>query len=123
MKTHRESRSLCGGTPNVRRNAAPLRCNGSGLRLARPRGRLLLGAVLLMVVGCAALGDCARLDPYPSRYRAELNADQVVDLMQQAGFTPEEILEIGADLRNALAIDGGARDVYFSLEPEPAPQP
>ena len=67
----------------------------------------ILGAGL--VGGCAALPGFQSVAPFGNKDVAELSADQVVDLMRRAGFSDEEVLDLGVDLRNALAINGGAR--------------
>jgi len=38
-----------------------------------------------------------------------LSANDIVSVMQQAGFSDEQILELGTDLRNALASSGAAQ--------------
>lgn len=38
-----------------------------------------------------------------------LDADDIVNMMQRAGFDDDKILETGTDLRNALAYSGAAR--------------
>ena len=38
-----------------------------------------------------------------------LSADNVVTLMRRAGFSDQQILDLGTDLRNALATEGAAQ--------------
>ncbi|MEW6744669.1 MAG: hypothetical protein AB1486_18085 [Planctomycetota bacterium] len=66
-------------------------------------------ACLSSLSGCASTGGHLEVQPFQARAAAELSADEVVDVMLQAGFSTEEILELGSDLRNALAFEGGAR--------------
>jgi hypothetical protein len=40
---------------------------------------------------------------------ADLTADDVVIVMRRAGFTDEQILELGTDMRNAIARTGAAQ--------------
>ena len=47
--------------------------------------------------------------PFENERTAELSPDQVVDLMFAALFDRAQILALGVDLRNALALHGGAR--------------
>jgi len=44
-----------------------------------------------------------------SRDVIALNAEDIVRVMQQAGFSDKQILELGTDLRNALASSGAAQ--------------
>jgi len=82
----------------------------------RPGVRLmmLVGMAVLAVqlAGCASLGrggSRPRVEAFPNRYVAALEAGQVVQVLRRAEFSEREILEIGLDLRNALAVSGGAR--------------
>ena len=38
-----------------------------------------------------------------------LSADQIIAVMRRAGFSDEQILDLGTDLRNSLAIAGAAQ--------------
>lgn len=40
---------------------------------------------------------------------ADLTADDVMIVMRRAGFTDEQILELGTDMRNAIARTGAAK--------------
>ena len=42
---------------------------------------------------------------------AELSADDVVRVMWRAGFSDDQVLELGTDLRNSLAYTGAAQIV------------
>jgi hypothetical protein len=74
----------------------------------------LIAVVLLGVqlAGCACLGrGGGRLHvvPFNSHYVAALEPEQVVKLMRLADFSTEQIRATGVDLRNALALCGGAK--------------
>ncbi len=84
--------------------------------MARARRTLtnatLLAAALVMLSGCAALipgSGGPHVAPFLGTDTAALSADQIVDVMQAAGFGPAEIELLGAGLRNALAQQGAAR--------------
>jgi hypothetical protein len=64
-------------------------------------------SVLLSIVGC--MDNRARVLPVSNFEVAALNADDVVRVMQRAGFSDEQILELGTDLRNALSQSGTAQ--------------
>ena len=69
-------------------------------------------AVLLAGIltgGCSAIPGYLTVGPIANRDTAELDADQIVDLMRRADFSDKEILHLGTDLRNALAIEGSAK--------------
>jgi len=73
----------------------------------------LLALLALEVVGCGGLfqrSDAApmRVVPRENQDVATLSADDVVRVMQRAGFSDEQIIELGTALRNALANAGGA---------------
>ena len=87
------------------RHAMGTRGNGA---IGRAATAFALGAI---VVAMAVLGGCASLKvtPISNTEVGGLTADDVVMLMTRAGFTEKEILEQGAALRNALAIEGAAR--------------
>jgi hypothetical protein len=86
-------------------------------------GTLLVSIVLaLEVVGCNdairpvewpelhAEGRTGvyRIVPKDNRNVAELTADDVVRVMRQVGFSDEQILDLGPDLRDALLSAGAA---------------
>ena len=71
---------------------------------------------MLSLLGCAlgvrhddAKVIDARVAPLSNRDVIALSADDVVKLMRQAGFSDERILDLGTDLRNALAASGAAQ--------------
>jgi hypothetical protein len=47
--------------------------------------------------------------PFAGQYRTALVADDIVLVMRQAGFSDDDILKFGTDVRNALATHGAAR--------------
>ncbi len=63
--------------------------------------------VVLCVVGCTH----TRFDviPLSNQDAVTLSADDIMQLMRQAGFSDEQILELGTDLRNGLALSGAAQ--------------
>lgn len=65
----------------------------------------LVAILVLSTAGCAV----NRVMPLANRQVAGLGADDIVRLMQAAGFTEEQVLEFGTDLRNHLALSGAAQ--------------
>ena len=59
----------------------------------------------LSLPGCAH----ARVQALSNRDVAALSADEVVRVMHTAGFSDEDILKAGTDLRNTLAASGAAQ--------------
>ena len=79
-------------------------------RASRWHRKLTLAGALTFAAGLA--GGCANpraVAAFWNRDAAELDAEQVVDLMRQARFRNEQIIRLGPDLRNALALYGGAK--------------
>lgn len=68
---------------------------------------IVLSLVALNVVGCA--NTAHQVIPAGNRQVAALSADDIVQVMQRAGFSDEQILELGTDLRNGLALSGAAQ--------------
>jgi hypothetical protein len=66
---------------------------------------------LLVILSAASLFGCAETQVLPMSNRdvIDLDADDVVVMMDCAGFDRERIIEIGPDVRNALAATGAAR--------------
>lgn len=66
-------------------------------------------SLLLMAasVGCTGLRQA--VTPIPNREVIALDADAIVAIMHRAGFSDEEILDLGTDLRNSLAQQGAAQ--------------
>ena len=64
-------------------------------------------SVLLGTAGCAHTQ--AQVIPVSNREVAALSAEDTVRIMLRAGFTNEQILELGTELRNELARSGAAQ--------------
>ncbi len=63
--------------------------------------------ILVLFSGCA--NGVRRVASVPNNGDvADLNSDDIVLIMQHAGFTDEQILKQGTDLRNVIAMQGGA---------------
>lgn len=62
---------------------------------------------LLGMVGCAHTQ--AQVIPVSNREVAAMNAEDIVRVMLRAGFANEQILELGTELRNELALSGAAQ--------------
>jgi len=74
----------------------------------------LTAAALLwsQLAGCALVGwgdGRMAVVAFYSRYVEALQPEQVVKVMDRAGFSTAEVEALGVDLRNALAVSGGAR--------------
>ena len=71
-----------------------------------------LGAGLALLTLAAALGGCTppqtRVISLTSRDIAPLQADDIVVTMRRGGFSDQEILDLGPDVRNTLASSGAA---------------
>lgn len=64
-------------------------------------------SALFGIVGCAHTQ--AQVIPISNRQVAALSAEDIVRVMLRAGFSDEQILELGTDLRNELARSGAAQ--------------
>ena len=67
---------------------------------------------LLGAGGCASTGGAGargKVVPVSNREVAARSAEDIVQVMLQAGFSDERILELGTDLRNELARSGAAQ--------------
>lgn len=72
-------------------------------------------SALLGMVGCAH--NQAQVIPVSNREVAALSAEDIARVMLRAGFSDEQILELGTDLRNELARSGAAQiDVGDKVE-------
>ena len=67
----------------------------------------LVLAIALQTAGCAA--DPGKVSPLGNQQAAALSADDVVRIMRRAGFNDQQVIELGTDLRNALATTGAAQ--------------
>ncbi len=70
--------------------------------------------LLLVTFFAGLLGGCAffsdqKIEPIWSNGNAALAPDQIIEVMRQAHFSDKEIIRLGPKLRNALALEGGAR--------------
>jgi len=86
----------------------PIRCNS---RSSSATIMLMLMALLVFgIVGCTrSAGSGIRLIPLSNRHVLALGSDDVVAVMRRAGFTDNQILEYGTDLRNGLAESGAVQ--------------
>jgi hypothetical protein len=69
----------------------------------------LLALVALGIGGCGSRSTGIRLIPLSNRSVLALNPDDVVEIMRRAGFSDNQILEYGTDLRNGLAESGAVQ--------------
>ena len=73
----------------------------------------LLLTVLVLALVLPGLSGCSRAKPrlsaIPNDQVAALQAADVCRIMQDAGFGEPQILDLGADLRNALSSHGAAQ--------------
>ena len=63
------------------------------------------------VVGCVGGGASTgiSIEPLPNHEVAALDSDDIVRIMKRAGFSDEQILEHGTELRNTLATSGAVQ--------------
>jgi len=69
----------------------------------------LLALLALGVVGCARDSAGIRIVPMSNRNVLALSPDDVVEVMKRSGFSDNQILEYGTDLRNGLAESGAVQ--------------
>lgn len=84
---------------------------------------LLVGFLCLSTVGCAQISNFTtsignklsgrsagfEVIPLSNQEVVALDADDVVQVMRRAGFSDEQILRLGTDLRNALLYSGAVQ--------------
>jgi len=86
---------------------------------------VLLPLLSLGVVGCAHLGKFTQgigslttskpaaaklhVTPLSNQDVIALGADDIIRIMRRAGFSDEQILQLGTDVRNALLLSGAAQ--------------
>ena len=70
-------------------------------------GAVLFSVTILLLCGCQHSPNIVA--PFPSRDVIALSAEDIVGVMQLAGFSESEIIELGPSLRSSLAERGGAR--------------
>jgi hypothetical protein len=69
----------------------------------------LLAILALGAGGCAHSDTGIRVIPLSNRSVLALEPDDVVEVMRRAGFSNNQILEYGTDLRNGLAESGAVQ--------------
>ena len=90
----------------------------------------MLAAVALGTIGCQARAAqwpeleyggereqkprerALQIVPQSNREVADLSPDDIVRIMRQIGFTDDQIVEYGTDMRDALLVSGAARVLY-----------
>ncbi len=86
--------------------------------LVKPLVALVLVSCLAIPLGSGGVGCAARpqaregalrVTAFSNREQTELSPDDVVRVLRRVGLVDEEILEVGPEMRNALASSGGAR--------------
>lgn len=82
----------------------PIRYKPASSSVTASIGLTLLLLLALGVIGCGGSNKSRiQVIPLSSRNVLELNADDVVRVMRRAGFSDQQILEYGPDLRDGLA--------------------
>lgn len=84
----------------------PIRYNS---RISSVAILLILLALLALGVGGCVRSTGIRIIPLSNRKVLALSPDDVVVVMRRAGFSDEQILEYGTDLRNGLAESGAVQ--------------
>ncbi len=69
----------------------------------------LLALLALGAVGCVRDSTGIRVVPMSNRNVLALSVDDVIEVMHRAGFSDNQILEYGTDLRNGLAESGAVQ--------------
>jgi len=69
----------------------------------------LLTLLILGVLGCGRRRTGIQIVPLGNREVLTLSSDDVVEVMRRAGFTDEQVLEYGTELRNGLAQSGAVQ--------------
>jgi len=69
-------------------------------------GLLLLMLLAFGLVGCAYQNTGIQIIPVSNREVLALNADDVVQIMRRSGFSDNQIMQYGTDMRNGLAQSG-----------------
>jgi hypothetical protein len=80
-------------------------------------GLLLLMLLAFGLAGCAYQNTGIQVIPVSNREVLALNADDVVQIMRRAGFSDNQIMQYGTDLRNGLA-QSGAVEVRINKKVE-----
>ncbi|GAI19495.1 unnamed protein product, partial [marine sediment metagenome] len=77
--------------------------------------RVVIGGlfIVLSLSALLGMGGCAhnraQVIPVSNREVAALSAEDIVRVMLRAGFSDEQILELGTELRNELGLSGAAQ--------------
>ncbi len=89
----------------------PIRYKPASSSITASIGHTLLLLLALGVIGCGGTRSRSGIQviPLSSRSVLELNADDVVRVMRRAGFSDQQILEYGPDLRDGLAQSGAVQ--------------
>ena len=88
----------------------PIRYKPASSSVTASIGLTLLLLLALGVIGCGGSSRSGiQVIPLSSRSVLELNADDVVWVMRRAGFSDQQILEYGPDLRDGLAQSGAVQ--------------
>ena len=69
-------------------------------------GLLLLMLLAFGLVGCGYQNTGIQVIPVSNREVLALNSDDVVQIMRRAGFSDNQIMQYGTDIRNGLAQSG-----------------
>ena len=77
-------------------------------------GRIATGLTLLLLlaagmVGCTRSATGIQIVPLSNRNVLTLTADDVIQVMRRAGFSDQQILEYGPELRDGLAQSGAVQ--------------
>ena len=72
---------------------------------------ILLLLLTFSAVGCANTTAHTRFQviPLSNQNVVALSAEDIIQVMRRAGFSDEQILELGADLRDGLSMSGAAQ--------------
>jgi hypothetical protein len=70
---------------------------------------MLLTLAAFAMAGCTRTARGIRVIPMANRSVLALSSDEVVNIMRRAGFSDNQILEYGTDLRNGLAESGAVQ--------------
>ena len=70
---------------------------------------MLLALLALGAVGCVRNSTGIRVVALSNRDVLDLSPNDVVELMRRAGFSDNQVLEYGTDLRNGLATSGAVQ--------------
>ena len=69
----------------------------------------LFSLLALNIAGCAQTEAEIQVVVLGNQDRAALNAYDIVCILRRAGFSDDQVLECGTDVRNSLALTGSAK--------------